>query len=71
METRELRITLLKQMDEAIHNTGDELLIMPWLSCGVPDGATQSDFEDIADDDELWTDCCKLVGILLGGDLHD
>lgn len=71
MTMKELRIKLLKQMDEAIHNTGDEFIIMPWLSCGVPDGATQADFEDIAEDEELWTDCCKLVGKLLGGDLHD
>jgi hypothetical protein len=28
-----------------------------WLTCGVPDGADDTDFREIAEDDELWLDC--------------
>ena len=28
-----------------------------WLMCGVPDGADDIDYKEIAEDDELWLEC--------------
>lgn len=46
------RIKALKAMNEIIFATGDEDWFEPWLMCGIPDGATEEDYEDIASDDE-------------------
>ena len=35
---------------------GDETLINAWLMCGVPDGATEDDLREMAEDDNLWVD---------------
>lgn len=71
-EIVEHRIYLVKEMDKFIKNrVEDESIIDCWLMCGVPDGADEIDYREIAEDDELWLDvvkefnrCCTLAGIL-------
>lgn len=71
-EIVEHRIYLVKEMDKFIKNrVGDECIIDCWLMCGVPDGADEIDYREIAEGDELWLDvvkefnrCCTLAGIL-------
>lgn len=51
------RIQLLKAMNLLIlalnNEDGQEL----WLTCGVPDGATEDDYEFIAENDDLFHGC--------------
>lgn len=71
-EIVEHRIYLVKEMDKFVKNRiGDERIIDCWLMCGVPDGADEIDYREIAEEDELWFDvvrefgkCCNLAGIL-------
>ena len=71
-EIVEHRIYLVKEMDKFIKNKiDDEGIIGGWLTFGVPDGATEVDCREIAEDDELWLDvvkefnrCCILAEIL-------
>ena len=50
------RITELHQMHDEIIDYGDEALMMYWFEEGVPDGADETDFVDIAMDEELWSE---------------
>lgn len=71
-EIVEHRTYLAREMDKFIKNrVDDERIIDCWLMCGVPDGADETDYREIAEDDELWLDtvkeftrCCTLAGIL-------
>lgn len=54
------RVAVLKAMDEAIRGMNDEDVMDPWLMCGVPDGAYEEDYEDIASDHETYIDTVKL-----------
>ena len=54
------RIAVLKAMDNAIRNMNDEDAMEPWLMCGVPDGACEEDYEDIASDHESYI---EMVGL--------
>jgi hypothetical protein len=54
------RIAVLKAMDETIRNMNDENAMEPWLMCGVPDGACEEDYEDIASDHESYI---EMVGL--------
>jgi hypothetical protein len=38
----------------------DEEAFDPWLMCGVPDGATEYDYESIAEDHDEYIDIVKL-----------
>ena len=49
------RITELHQMHDEIIDYGDEELMMYWFEEAVPDGADETDFVDIAMDEELWS----------------
>jgi len=52
-----LRMNLLGGMNSYIlDHVGDEALIEMWLMCGVPDGATEDDLIEMAEDDNLWVD---------------
>lgn len=55
------RKQLLKEMDTYVrdHIGDDEITCDIWFAIGVPDGADDSDYTDIAEDDELWVDCVK------------
>ena len=50
------RVKNLKLMDIAARHLNDEDLIDMWLSYGVPDGANDEDYQDIADDKESYID---------------
>lgn len=54
------RIAVLKTMDNTIRNMNDEDAMEPWLMCGVPDGACEEDYEDIASDHESYI---EMVGL--------
>lgn len=54
------RIAVLRAMDNAIRNMNDEEAFDPWLMCGVPDGATEYDYESIAEDHDEYIDIVKL-----------
>ena len=48
--SREEIINDVKRMNEEIINLGDELYWLDWITLGVPDEATEEDFEWYADD---------------------
>lgn len=61
----ELRVKLLKQMNDYIINIGDEEIWGDWILAGVPDEATEDDYNFIAHDEECWVDTCTLFGKLV------
>lgn len=64
-----LRATLLKSMDDYIREiVDDEELIEGWLMGGIPDGSEPEEFEDYADDSELWHDCIRLFSRIVRAD---
>lgn len=59
-ELLEIKVKLLKDMDEYIRfHVDDEEEFDCWLMCGVPDMADHQDYEDIAEDEDLWLDVIK------------
>lgn len=56
-----IRTKLLKGMDKYVRNHIDDECICYdiWFAVGVPDGADETDFREIAADEELWLDCVK------------
>ncbi len=59
------RIALLKAMDNAVRNMNDERAFDPWLMGGVPDGATEEDYEYIADNHEDYIGTVKLFANII------
>lgn len=58
-----LRMNLLGGMHDYILNVvGDEDYIEVWLAEGVPDGATEDDLRELAEDEDDWTFICRLFG---------
>ena len=45
-----IMMNMLGGADSLIREYGDEEVLEPWLMCGVPDGATEEDLADIAED---------------------
>ena len=66
------RIKILKEMEQYLVDNADENIYYDiWKAEGVPDGYDESDFESIAEDDELWiiavkafATCCREMGII-------
>lgn len=56
----ELRANQLKAMDEFAHSVNNEEMMEDWLSCGVPDEASEEDYSYIAADDELYKTCVRI-----------
>lgn len=56
-----IRMNMLGGMNDYIINViGDETLTESWLIAGaVPDGATEDDLREIAEDDDLWFDTAE------------
>lgn len=53
-----LKMNILGGMNDYVLDViGDEELTNMWLMCGVPDGATEDDLRELAEDEELWLDC--------------
>lgn len=57
---------LLKEMDVYIKKLGDEDIWLQWIEEGVPDEATEEDYNFIATNDEIWCEICTLFGKLNG-----
>ena len=51
------RYEILKAMHKLMCVMNDEQAYMEWI-CIVPDGADNYDLQEIADDDEIFSDCC-------------
>lgn len=61
----EMRVDFLKQMDNYVRfHIGDDIATELWILI-FPDQASEEDLFSIADDNELWTDCCVLFGKLV------
>jgi hypothetical protein len=45
-----LRANILGGLNSYILDLGDESIIEPWLMCGVPDGCTEEELMEIAED---------------------
>lgn len=58
---RERRAELGKKMDNYLRENiqDEENFYDIWAAMGIPDGATEEDYEDLKDDDEFWTDCLE------------
>ena len=54
------KVEFIKALNEIILGLGDEDLIEPWLMCGVPDQADESDFEFIANDQKSFDETVNL-----------
>lgn len=63
----EERVKILKRMDAVMRTVNDEEngVFDIWLSAGVPDGADDSDYIDIADDDATYIEVCVLWAELM------
>lgn len=69
-EIIELRVKILKEMNEYIFNEiGDEDIIDYWLLFGMPDDSEDDDFLMVAEDEESWNSvvetfatCLKMNG---------
>ena len=65
MGTKEQRIELLRGMHQYIIDLGDEEAYEPWFTLGVPDEATDDDYEFIAENEGSWREICELFGNLI------
>lgn len=58
---KESRAKLGKKMDDYMRENiqNEEIFWSVWASMGMPDGATEDDYEDLKESDEFWTDCLE------------
>lgn len=64
--TIEIRKNRLKKMDIYVINTiGDEEETAFWLQMGVPDCATEDDFQFIAENEEEYNRCCRVFAAIV------
>lgn len=58
---KESRSKLGKKMDNYLRENiqNEEIFWSVWASMGMPDGATEDDYEDLKESDEFWTDCLE------------
>lgn len=63
--TFDARVEQLKAMHTLMSNANDERIYCAWIVTGMPDGATKEDYEYIACDDELYTECFNLFARLI------
>lgn len=55
-----MRYRQLKAMDKVIRtHANDEFYIDNWLILGIPDGSTDLDFKEYAEDEEDYTEFCE------------
>lgn len=53
------RIEQLKAMDTLIRSVNNENLVLDsWLMCGIPDGATDTDYRDYAENVDDYKELC-------------
>ena len=48
----ENRVKVLKLLNDLIMDIGDEDVFDDWFAYGIPDGATEEDYKEIAEDTE-------------------
>lgn len=60
----EVRVQIVRRMDEMVRNFNDEELIMTWLMLGCPDESTEEDYEWFAEDEQEYLDLIKLFSRL-------
>ncbi len=58
------KANLLGGMHEYMRNLNDENAYIAWVTYGVPEEPTENDLLGIAEDIDLWKDCCCLFGEL-------
>lgn len=70
---KEFRSKLGKEMDNYLRENiqDEEIFWSVWAAMGMPDGATEEDYEDL-EDDEFWTDVCEafMRCVLLDAENH-
>lgn len=59
MTMKVLKMNILGGMNELVKEIGDEDILMNWITYGIPDGVTEDDLAEIADDDECFADVCE------------
>ena len=52
------RANQLRWMNNIMRSSNDEEITMAWLAGGVPDDATDEEFEDFAKDDDTYNTIC-------------
>lgn len=57
-ETIMLRANIMGGMNEYIRDLGDEVIWMKWI-CIFPDGATEEDLMEMAEDEDIWLEVVK------------
>ena len=57
-ETIMLRANIMGGMNEYIKELGDEIIWMKWI-CIFPDGATEEDLIEMAEDEDIWLEVVK------------
>ena len=61
------RVDILKSMHRLVRAMNDEEAYMAWIIC-IPDGADDTELEDIAlHDEEIFQDACNLFNRLVKG----
>ena len=65
----EERIEELKRIDESVKDFDNEELWLIWIMV-VPDGATDEDYEDIAEDDDFYEEVVSLYKKLQEEETH-
>lgn len=66
-----LRMNILGGMNEYIIDNLPEEKIENWLICGIPDGSTEEDFEEFAQDEEFFIYLSGLFYRLASEDFED
>lgn len=60
-EMIQLRMNMLGGMNSyVLDKIGEETIMDYWRKYGVPDGADEDDLRDIAEDDTMWTEICRV-----------
>lgn len=64
---KETRAKILKNTDKTIRYVNDEEngVMDTWLEEGIPDGYTDDDFMEYAEDEEMFNECCVLFSDLI------
>ena len=61
---KQTRIEILKQMNQYIIDLGDEEVWIEWIALGVPDEASDDDYDFIASTDYEWKDVVEVFANL-------
>ena len=65
MEDIILKMNLLGGMNAYVENLGDDDATDYWLTFGIPDGATEENLREFAEDQDTWVQMCCVFGKLV------